>query len=160
VPDLATQRVLLHALTIEEAATLAGGENLPEWPFADGYPLPDTMDGLGFFLRHRDRDYGVHLVVRREDGRVIGDAGFVGPPADGGVAIGYEIVPSARGQGYATEVIRALAEWALGQTGVGEVRAETLPDNEPSIRALLRAGFVEVEPGANVRRFALHATPD
>jgi RimJ/RimL family protein N-acetyltransferase len=121
--------------------------------------LPDTTDGVSFFLRHREREYGVHLVVRRDDGRVIGDGGFVGPPADGAVAIGYEIVPSARGQGYATEVIRALAEWALGQPAVGEVQAETLPDNEPSIRALLRAGFAEVEPGANVRRFAMQATP-
>jgi RimJ/RimL family protein N-acetyltransferase len=159
VPDLATPRLLLHALTIEEAIALAAGRSLPGWTFAEGYPLPDTTDGVSFFLRHREREYGVHLVVRRDDGRVIGDGGFVGPPADGAVAIGYEIVPSARGQGYATEVIRALAEWALGQPAVGEVQAETLPDNEPSIRALLRAGFVEVEPGANVRRFAMQATP-
>jgi RimJ/RimL family protein N-acetyltransferase len=155
MPDLATPRLLLHALTVEEATALAAGEGLSGWTFADGYPLPDTADGVRFFLRHRDRDYGVHLVVRREDERVIGDGGFVGPPAGGTVAIGYEIVPSARGQGYATEVIRALAEWALGQPEVVEVRAETLPDNEPSIRALLRAGFVEIEPGAAARRFSL-----
>jgi RimJ/RimL family protein N-acetyltransferase len=159
VPDLATRRLHLHALTIEEATALAAGQSLAEWTFADDYPLPDTTDGVGFFLRHRDRDYGVHLVVRREDGRVIGDGGFVGPPADGAVAIGYEIVPSARRRGYATEVIRALTEWALGQPSVEEVRAETLPDNEPSIRALLGAGFVELEPGANVRRFALRGYP-
>jgi len=31
--------------------------------------------------------------------------------------------------------------------------AQTLPDNEASIRALLRAGFEEDEPGTKVRRF-------
>ena len=59
--------------------------------------------------------------------------------------IGYAIVPSARRQGYATEAIAALTEWALAQPEVDEVRAQTLPDNEPSIRALLRAGFAEDE---------------
>jgi RimJ/RimL family protein N-acetyltransferase len=157
VPDLATPRLLLHALTLEEATTLAAGDRLAEWPFADGYPLPDTLDGVGFFLRHRNRDFGVHLVVRREGGLVIGDGGFVGPPSEGVVAIGYEIVPAARRRGYATEVIRALAEWALRHPGVQEVRAETLPDNEASIRTLRRAGFAEAEPGENVRRFVLRA---
>jgi RimJ/RimL family protein N-acetyltransferase len=158
VPDLATPRLLLHALTIEEATAIAAGESLGDSPFAEAYPLPDTLDGIGFFLRHSDRDFGVHLVVRREDELVIGDAGFVGPPSGGAVAIGYEIVPSARGQGYATEVIQALTEWALRQPGVEEVRADTLPDNEPSIRALLRAGFAEAERRENVRRFVRIAT--
>jgi RimJ/RimL family protein N-acetyltransferase len=158
VPDLDTPRLRLHALTLEEATALAAaGERLDEWAFARDYPLPDTRDAIAFFLGHGDRDFGVHLIVRREDGLVIGDGGFVGPPSKGTVAIGYEIVPSARGQGYATEVIRALGDWALRQPGVGEVRADTLPDNEPSIRALLRAGFTESERGENVRRFVLTA---
>ena len=157
MPDLATDRLDLHALTVEEAAALTAGEELAGWRFADGYPMADTADGVRLFLRHRDRDFGAHLVVRREDGQVIGDAGFAGPPVDGAAVIGYEIVPGARRQGYATEVIRALAGWALDQPGVREVRAETLPDNEPSIRALLRAGFAERESGEKVRRFALSA---
>ena len=157
MPDLATDRLDLHALTVEEAVALAAGEEVAGFAFADGYPMPDTADGVGLFLRHRDRDFGVHLVVRREDGCVIGDAGFGGPPTGGAVVLGYEIVPGARRQGYATEVIRALAGWALEHPGVGEVRAETLPDNEPSIRALLRAGFTERVAGECVRRFALSA---
>jgi ribosomal-protein-alanine N-acetyltransferase len=69
--------------------------------------------------------------------------------------IGYAIVPEARGRGYATEAIAAISDWALAQPGVGEVRAQTLPDNEASVRALLRAGFTEIEPAEKVRRFAL-----
>jgi len=157
VPDLHTARLLLHSLTVAEATALVEGEALSDWPFADGFPLPDTPDGVRLFLRHRDRDFGVHLVVRSEDGLVIGDGGFFGPPVDGAVTIGYEIVPVARRQGFATEAIVALAGWALGQPGVSEVRAETWPENEPSIRALLRAGFSERARGERVRRFALSA---
>jgi RimJ/RimL family protein N-acetyltransferase len=69
------------------------------------------------------------------------------------VTIGYAIVPSARRRGYATEAIAAVSEWSLARPEVSYVRAQTLPDNEPSIRALLRAGFDEDEPGAKVRRF-------
>jgi [ribosomal protein S5]-alanine N-acetyltransferase len=155
VPELTTPRLLLHPVTLEEAKTLQAGEALPGWPYAPGYPLPDTLDAVGLFLRHRDPDFGLYLIVRRADKLVIGDGGFVGPPSAGAVSIGYEIVPAARRQGYATETIRAFAAWALGQPGVDEVRAQTLPENEASARALLRAGFVEGEATAKVRRFSL-----
>ena len=153
MPDLETARLRLHALTAEEAGTLHTGA-LPEgWGYAGGYPLPDTKDGVGLFLRHGDREYGFHFVVRREDDRVIGEIGFVEPPRGGSVTIGYAIVPSARRLGYATEAIVAVAEWSLARLEVTHVRAQTLPDNEPSMRALLSAGFEEDEPGVNVRRF-------
>jgi RimJ/RimL family protein N-acetyltransferase len=143
----------LHALTEEEAEVLHAGVLPVGWSYDAGYPLPDTKDGVGLYLRHGDRDYGFHFVVRREDERVIGEIGFVAPPRGGAVTVGYAIVPSARRQGYATEAIAGLAEWSLAQPGVGVVRALTLPDNEASIRALLKAGFEEEEPRSKVRRF-------
>jgi GNAT superfamily N-acetyltransferase len=157
VPELTTQRLVLHALTVDEARTIRSGGTLGACPFAAGYPLPDTYDGLGLLLQHADERWGFSLIVRREDGLVIGEIGFVAPPREDSVAIGYAIVPSARRQGYATEAIVALSEWALREPGVREVRAQTLPDNEPSIRALLRAGFVEDAPSGKVRRFVLSA---
>jgi RimJ/RimL family protein N-acetyltransferase len=153
VPDLETPRLRLHALTAEEAERLAAGGLPAPWTYAPGYPLPDTRDGVGLYLRHGDQAYGFHFVVRREDDRVIGEIGFVAPPRGGVVMIGYAIVPSARRQGYATEAIAALTSWSLAQPDVDHVRAQTLPDNEASIRALLRAGFEEDEPGTKVRRF-------
>jgi RimJ/RimL family protein N-acetyltransferase len=158
VADLETTRLRLHALTAEEAEALHAGL-LPEgWSYADGYPLPDTKDGVGLFLRHGDRKYGFHFVIRREDDRVIGEIGFVEPPQGGSVTIGYAIVPSARRQGYATEAIVAVSEWSLAQPGVTHVRAQTLPDNEPSVRALRSAGFDEDESRAKVRRFVKAVT--
>ena len=153
MPDLETGRLRLHSLTAEEADSLHAGVLPDGWDYAGGYPLPDTKDGVGLFLRHGDREYGFHFVVRREDDRVIGEIGFVEPPRGGSVTIGYAIVPSARRQGFATEAILAVAEWSLARPEVTSVRAQTLPDNEPSARALLSAGFEEDEPGAKVRRF-------
>lgn len=154
MPELTTPRLSLRPLTVAEGEALAAGRPLPGRPYAPGYPLPDTRDGVGFLLRHGDVEFGFYLVVRREDERVVGEIGFAGPPRNGVVAIGYAIVPEARGQGYATEAIGALSRWALAQPGVVEVVAQTLRENEPSARALLRAGFVELEPTARVRRFS------
>jgi RimJ/RimL family protein N-acetyltransferase len=153
MPDLETPRLRLHALTAAEAKALDAGDLPAGWAYAPGYPLPDTRDGVGLYLRHGDRAYGFHFVVGRENERVIGEIGFVAPPRRGVVTIGYAIVPSERRQGYATEAISALTDWSLEQPGVENVRAQTLPDNEASIRALLRAGFEEDEPGTKVRRF-------
>lgn len=153
MPDLETPRLRLHALAADEAEALAAGQLPAGWAYAPGYPLPDTRDGVGLYLRHGDQAYGFHFVVRLEDDLVIGEIGFVAPPRRGVVMIGYAIVPSARRQGYATEAIAVLTAWSLAQPGVDRVRAQTLPDNEASIRALLRAGFEEDEPGAKVRRF-------
>jgi [ribosomal protein S5]-alanine N-acetyltransferase len=158
MPDLATSRLLLHALTIEEARALHAGEPLPGWTFAQGFPLPDTHDGVGFLVRHGVEDFGFYLVVRRDDDLVVGEVGFVGPPKEAAVMIGYAIVPESRRRGYATEAIRAISGWALAQDGVEEVLAQTLPDNEASIRALLRVGFAEIAPTEKVRRFALRPT--
>lgn len=153
MPLLTTARLLLRPLTIEEARKTRSGEAPEGLVFAAGYPLPDTYDGLGLFLRHGDERWGFSLVVRSEDGIVIGEIGFVGPPGGGAVMIGYAIVPSARRQGYATEAIAALSDWALAQREVSEVRAQTLPGNEASIRALLRSGFEETDGNEKLRRF-------
>jgi len=150
--------LVLRRLAVDDARAIRRGEPLADAPFADGYPLPDTVDGLGLFLRHGEERWGFALIVRLDDGLVIGEIGFVGPPHDGVVTIGYAIVPSARRQGYATEAIVALSGWALDQPGVDVVRAQTLPDNEPSIRALQRAGFTEDElPNEKLRRFSRRA---
>ena len=153
MPALETPRLRLHPLTADEAEALHAGALPSGWSYPDEYPLPDTKDGAGLYLRHGVRDYGFHFVVRREDELVIGEIGFVAPPRGGAVTIGYAIVPAARRQGYATEAIVAVTEWSLAQPEVAQVRAQTLPDNEASIRALLRAGFAEDEPGARTRRF-------
>src|SRR5207249_5451693 len=83
MPDLTTPRLPLHALTLEEGEALHAGEPLEAWTFAPGYPLPDTRDGVDLFVRHQVVEFGFYLAVRRDDGLVIGEIGFAGPPTNG-----------------------------------------------------------------------------
>ena len=54
MPDLQTARLRLRALTTDEARTIRAGGTPAGLTFAAGYPLPDTYDGVGLFLRHGD----------------------------------------------------------------------------------------------------------
>lgn len=58
--------------------------------------------------------------------------------------------------GYMTEAVRAITEWALSQNKVSRVEAETDPDNLPSKRILANVGFVPTgEVGEEGPRFVL-----
>jgi RimJ/RimL family protein N-acetyltransferase len=71
----------------------------------------------------------------------VGSVGLFWPPTDGAVEIGYGIVGSRRGRGYAAEATRALAEFALGAPGVRTVYANVELSNPASVRVLHKAGF-------------------
>lgn len=92
-----------------------------------------------------------YAVTRDPAGRreaLIAGAGFLGPPADSAVEIGYSVVPEARGRGYATEIVKALVTHAFQSQGVNEVIAHTSDENVPSTQVLLRCGFTRVGPGS------------
>ena len=84
------------------------------------------------------------MVMTDEAGkrRIVGTIGFHGPPNPAGsVTVGYGLAPGARGQGYATEALRAVVAWALAQPEVVVVEADTTHANLPSQRVMERAGM-------------------
>jgi [ribosomal protein S5]-alanine N-acetyltransferase len=90
--------------------------------------------------RPEESGYGAWYVVA--GGRVIGTAGYKGPPdAVGEVEIGYSLVPSAQGQGHAAAAAALLAARAFRDPRVTAVLAETLPHLDASQRVLARNGF-------------------
>lgn len=133
---------------------VAGGDGGFEW--IDGGPFDGTREASGFLLKayeggvHRP-EFGVFALVRREDGRAIGGIGFHGAPDEEGRAeIGYDLVEGGRGNGYATEALRALSQWALARDDVRTLFATVERDNLPSQAVVTRAGFrkvSEVEEG-------------
>jgi RimJ/RimL family protein N-acetyltransferase len=153
----ATQRLLRAELSGRDTLGAALGARLPaQWP-PDLYEADDMARVLAA-LEAADAEPEWHLrylVARDEpgDARLVGVAGFGGPPsADGTVLVGYSVVPEARGRGYATEATHALVAFAFTDERTQRVAAETFPELGASIRVLEKAGFVRVEgaetPGA------------
>ena len=92
------------------------------------------------------RGYSVLAVTERESGAVIGDGGLhpmggVGPD----VELGYTLARSAWGRGYATELGRALVEYAFTVLRVPRVVAQVEPANTASRNVLEKLGMSERE---------------
>lgn len=108
---------------------------------------PDEVGwGLWYLVRRGDRAGGGGRPV------AIGICGFKGQPMDDGtVEIGYSVTPEHQRQGYASEAVRTLLEWAFSWPTVMRVIAETYPELEPSIRVLERSGFRHTGDGSGER---------
>ncbi|GGJ31133.1 acetyltransferase [Streptomyces brasiliensis] len=122
-----------------------GGDGGLEW--IDGGPYQGTREAAGMTVKAYEAgvlrpEFGLFALVRHDDGRAIGGIGFHGAPdEEGRVEIGYDLAEGARGQGYATEALRALSEWALAREDVSVLCAAIEPDNLASQRVVSRAGF-------------------
>ena len=105
-------------------------------PQAMGIALRDIDSGAATVLPT------VWLIVRRADGRIIGDLGTHGPPDKSGcVEIGYALAPSARGKGIGTAAVAALIKALARVPVVQRVTAVTGAQNTASRRLLERQGF-------------------
>lgn len=130
-------------------ATIEALETLRRDPGAFAFALPhgwpEFGEGIEYTidkLRERPDQAGwwLHFFVDAE-GRLVGSGGFVGPPDDGVVEIGYEIAPGHRGRGLATAAARALIDKAFDDGDAHTVIAHTLADDNPSASVLKRLGF-------------------
>jgi ribosomal-protein-alanine N-acetyltransferase len=81
-------------------------------------------------------------IVLKEENRAIGGACFKGFPNEKGeVEVGYGINQEYQNNGYMTEALKAMSEWAFGQQGVLHVIAETDKTNISSQRVLNKTGL-------------------
>jgi RimJ/RimL family protein N-acetyltransferase len=144
---LSTARLELILLSPESARAIAGGSPHNGRPWAAGYPLASTLLcaelTVAAAAQHAPLgEFGTYQVVRRADGCVIGDAGFMGPPDEtGAVMLACAMTEDARGQGYATEALSALLGWARQQSGLTCVLADATRSNLASQRLLERVGL-------------------
>jgi RimJ/RimL family protein N-acetyltransferase len=145
-----TARLELVPLEPAEARALAAGEHQDGQRWADGYPMASSLLRAELTLAAAAHErplgrFGSYQVVRRADGKVIGDVGFMGPPdATGAVSVGCGITEDARGQGYGTEALEAVLAWAREQAGLTCVLADTTRSNLASQRLLERVGMQRV----------------
>ena len=82
------------------------------------------------------------LIIRKEDGAVIGMVDFKNVPDEkGNVEIGYGLGRQHGRRGYMTEAVHAMCSWAKRQRAVAHILAQTEPGNLASERVLEKCGF-------------------
>jgi RimJ/RimL family protein N-acetyltransferase len=154
-----TKRLVLRPWTTSEATAVLHDTRSPHW--ADDFPADGDRVIAGLLDQHPVwlGAYGHRLIVERESGLVVGSIGLFWPPGEGVLEIGYGIVASRRGRGYAPEATRALAELALTASEVHTVSANVELSNPPSVRVLEKAGFHRWATEGNTARFRI-TSPD
>ncbi|MGG5252300.1 GNAT family N-acetyltransferase [Neobacillus sp. SM06] len=100
--------------------------------------------------------WGSWIVMRKSDGVIIGDLGFKGKPdVNKTVEIGYGFLEDYWNNGYATEAVGALIQWAFSESKIEKVKAETLKENYGSIRVLEKLHLQKVDETETVFHWEL-----
>ncbi|MGW2952832.1 GNAT family N-acetyltransferase [Streptomyces eurythermus] len=151
--QLTTDRLALRPWTLTEAAAVLDGTRPVHW--ADDFPADGDHVIAGLFEEHPAwlGTYGHRLIIERDSGLVVGSIGLFWPPSEGILEIGYGVVASRRGRGYAPEATRALTEFALTAPGVHTVCADVELSNAASVRVLEKAGFRRWTTEGDLARF-------
>jgi RimJ/RimL family protein N-acetyltransferase len=162
---LETQRLFLRQLDLEDADSLL--EVLGDRDAMRHYPRPFDRARVLAWIEWAQRSYDEHgfglwAVIRREDGRFLGDCGPMLQPVEGGVMpeVGYHIVPVEQGRGYATEAARACVDWVFANTVYDRVCSIVGPDNAPSraVAAKVHASMREFTWEKHGQRMCLYLT--
>lgn len=96
-------------------------------------------------IAHQNKhDFCVGSVFRKDNHQFIGRAGAVYLNYDDSqpdIEIGYILHKADWGNGYATELVKALIEWGFANLNVTKLVAVTHPENKKSQRVLEKAGM-------------------
>jgi len=149
---IVTERLLLRRSRPEDAATISAYRSDPNVNRQQGWDRTDLEGVLADIVEMSGRSPGEpggwvqFTVEERGGGRIVGDVGLsVADGEPGVIKVGYTIDPAFQGNGYATEAIRALVEYAFETLGAELVRAHASAENAPSIRVAEKVGMRLVE---------------
>jgi len=174
IPPIAGPRLDLVSLPADLLDALIAGDRAAVQRIAP-FAVPDRFPGEArelLEIRRRQiradavwMPWSIRAIVRRDEPPVmVGYANFHGPPGtndlglEGAAEVGYTIFPEHRGRGYATEVARAMLDWARREHGVTEFVSGVAPDNAPSLRVNEKLGFIptgELIDGERIFRLVL-----
>ncbi len=146
-PDLSDGVVKLRRWTMDDLGCVEQAAQDSRIPEGTTVPADFTPDrGREYISRQLGRQIkgdGLSLAISSVGtGEAMGMVVLMLRDVEATAEIGYWIVPGQRGRGLATRAIRLVSRWAVQEAGFARVGARVMPDNEPSLRALQKCGFV------------------
>ena len=85
--------------------------------------------------------YTIWLIIEKKTQAIVGSFCFHGEPENGVVEIGYGMHEDSRNQGFMSEMITGLLQWASLRSDIETIIAEIDNDNFASIKTLEKSGF-------------------
>ena len=134
--------VVLREMTRESARAIIARERPGDVRVADDYPTEFSV-GVAQSLG-AERPFGPFFLHRSEDELVVGEIGGAFVDDQGTIEIGYAVVESQSGRGYATAAIETLVAKAREASDVRRVVAHAPLERPRSGRVLDKAGFAIV----------------
>jgi RimJ/RimL family protein N-acetyltransferase len=143
IPILDTERLALRPLTVEDAPHFVRlfEEDWEAVKQTGRMPYPVTEAAMRDWIALHAGSSRTFLMTRREDDVPVGGVGFGG--AGKVQELGYALGRSYWGQGYATEGVRAMVDFAR-TLGLRALEAYTFVENPASARVLDKAGFTDL----------------
>ena len=139
-----TARLLLRKPSAEDAAlifaTYAQDPEVTRYlTFRPHREVREAEEAVARFLEGwRTGSSFCWMIVRRDTGELIGS---IAAREDQGMNLGYLLARPFWGQGYMSEAVGAIADWAFSEPGIFRVWAVCDVANEASAQLLTRNGF-------------------
>ena len=142
IPVLETERLILRAPRLADAkamAALANDRRIAE--NTARIPHPYTLADAEKFITWANSPEGeIAFVITLADDTLIGGCGFGAVEGDA-PELGYWLGAPYWGKGYATEAVRAVADYAFTEGGYEFINAGARVTNPASRRVLEKCGF-------------------
>jgi RimJ/RimL family protein N-acetyltransferase len=145
IPIVMTERLMLRALRAADldrfAAMMANPEVVRHLGTGQVRSPAETWDGMAMMLgQWALRGYGMFAIEERASGRFVGRAGVLHPYAWAEPELAYGLDRPFWGMGYATEVARAVRDWAFAGFAPPRLISYVRPANAGSVRVLEKLG--------------------
>jgi [ribosomal protein S5]-alanine N-acetyltransferase len=158
--DILTQRLSLKLMSPEFLEACVNDEYVLAESIL-GATIPATWYAAKGFMSLRRNDYrenpdyllwGPRAIILEGSKIMIGHSGFhTTPDPDylkkfvwSGIEIGYTVFTEYRQQGYASEVLQGLMNWAVKEHKIANFVLSISPDNQASLAIAKKFGFVKV----------------
>lgn len=132
-----SERLTLRPITLDDAAFIVQLLNSPGWLQADAQRYIND----GPLAMYAASGFGLWVMVRSEDGALLGMSGLIKRVGLDDVDLGYALLPEFEGQGYASEAAKAWLAWGRDVKNLRRVVAITDQNHTASGRLLQRVGF-------------------
>ena len=150
VREIETERLILRAVTVEDAEAIFAWASDPDVNKFMIYPLHENIDVTREWLKTRDisgKDEFDLGFVLKETGELIGQGGLFYNEDLDVWEVGYNLRKDYWGQGLVPEAIQAIIDYVDKEKGIRAIVGEFAKDNMKSQRVMEKLGMTYWKDG-------------